>query len=405
MNIKNINAELNENPISVNSGGNQIRFNSYSKLKSFFDKNIFSWEKYKDHNVRYISSIAQKNLSSFNQYLNDIMILKSSNAENFKNQISTLRSAMRNNYLMNTEEPAFRTILENINLLNDPVFRVINDYLFVSKRVPAYRELQHPTINITAALFLQELFRLRDGYLFNSYENVLQKTISSWDDYILLHTGEIENSQIKASEQIESLVSSLEKKVEDANSVQEKFVETSNNRLEEVEKSFTEKIRISEPVKYWTEYSRKLFTRGVYSSILAFILGAIIVIASICLIDHLPTKIKIYGSGGFVFSSVIKWFLFFSGFFSTLIYLLRLVVKFAISSFHLERDAKEREQLAHQYLALHKAGLLKEENDRSIVLQALFSRSESGLLKGDSAPTMPGAVESLIGMTSSRGNS
>ena len=39
------------------------------------------------------------------------------------------------------------------------------------------------------------------------------------------------------------------------------------------------------------------------------------------------------------------------------------------------------------------------KEDRLIILQALFSRAETGLLKEDSSPTMPGtALERMVGI-------
>ncbi|GAE48464.1 hypothetical protein JCM21738_5611 [Mesobacillus boroniphilus JCM 21738] len=45
-------------------------------------------------------------------------------------------------------------------------------------------------------------------------------------------------------------------------------------------------------------------------------------------------------------------------------------------------------QLTHLYLALINENAITTE-ERSIVLQALFSRADTGLLKGDSSPTIP----------------
>lgn len=58
------------------------------------------------------------------------------------------------------------------------------------------------------------------------------------------------------------------------------------------------------------------------------------------------------------------------------------------SSYHLARDAEERHTLTYFYLALLKDSAAKEE-DKNLILQALFSRVETGLLKDDSGPTMP----------------
>ena len=58
---------------------------------------------------------------------------------------------------------------------------------------------------------------------------------------------------------------------------------------------------------------------------------------------------------------------------------LRMGSRLTLSSFHLMRDAQEREQLTHLYLALvHDE---KQTDDtKLLVYQVLFSRTDSGLL-------------------------
>lgn len=68
--------------------------------------------------------------------------------------------------------------------------------------------------------------------------------------------------------------------------------------------------------------------------------------------------------------------------------LINLFIKLSLSAYHLSRDAQERHKLAYVYLALLKEKAV-EESDRTVVLQSLFSRSDTGLLKGDSSPTIP----------------
>ena len=58
------------------------------------------------------------------------------------------------------------------------------------------------------------------------------------------------------------------------------------------------------------------------------------------------------------------------------------------------RDAEEREQLTYLYLALIQDVNI-DQSSRDIVLQALFSRSETGLLQKDSSPSMPGLAEMI----------
>lgn len=64
------------------------------------------------------------------------------------------------------------------------------------------------------------------------------------------------------------------------------------------------------------------------------------------------------------------------------------------SNYHLARDAEEREKLTYLYISLRNDSNVSEE-EKKIVFQALFSRSDTGLLKEDSSPTMP-SVASII---------
>jgi hypothetical protein len=66
-----------------------------------------------------------------------------------------------------------------------------------------------------------------------------------------------------------------------------------------------------------------------------------------------------------------------------------------MSSLHLSRDAKEREQLTYFYLALIQENAVTDA-ERELVLRSLFSRSNTGLVKGDDAPEIPPGVADII---------
>ena len=76
------------------------------------------------------------------------------------------------------------------------------------------------------------------------------------------------------------------------------------------------------------------------------------------------------------------------------IFLIKTLSKLTFSTFHLMRDAEEREQLTYLYLSLINENSI-DDSSRDIILQALFSRSETGLLTSESGPTMPGVTELL----------
>lgn len=87
----------------------------------------------------------------------------------------------------------------------------------------------------------------------------------------------------------------------------------------------------------------------------------------------------------------IKWSIILVTMVSLLAFTIKILAKMTFSSLHLSRDSEEREQLAHFYLALKHETTISE-NERQLILQSLFSRSDTGLLKEDSAPTMPNGM-------------
>lgn len=74
-----------------------------------------------------------------------------------------------------------------------------------------------------------------------------------------------------------------------------------------------------------------------------------------------------------------------------MIFLINLFAKYATSAFHLARDARERYQLTHVYLALRNDKAVEDE-DRHIILAALFSRADTGLLRHEGSPALPTAA-------------
>ena len=63
-------------------------------------------------------------------------------------------------------------------------------------------------------------------------------------------------------------------------------------------------------------------------------------------------------------------------------FVLRLLSKLALSSFHIMQDSSERRYLTMFYLSLLTEGNI-EDSCRGVVIQSLFSRSDTGLLSGD----------------------
>jgi uncharacterized protein DUF6161 len=158
--------------------------------------------------------------------------------------------------------------------------------------------------------------------------------------------------------------------------------------------AYDKKLSLAKPVEYWNKLAFWYRVSGCVFTGLTFILGVAMAVAVLWLIQNFES-LKTLNTENFKPSS-IKGSILMITLFTLSFYLLHIFAKFALSAFHLGRDYKEREQLTYVYLALLKEGAIKDDNDiLQVVLQSLFSRADTGLLKGDHSPTLPGGLETI----------
>jgi hypothetical protein len=164
------------------------------------------------------------------------------------------------------------------------------------------------------------------------------------------------------------------------------FFSNSNESIKTNEDLYREKLRLEAPAKYWKDRGTLLKKEG--KNYLNWLIG-ISVIAAILLFTLLMLLGTDYFEAAFNDKiKGIKWSIILITIVSLLAFTIKILSKMTFSSFHLSRDAEEREQLTHFYLALKKDTTIEPE-ERQLILQSLFSRADTGLLKEDSSPTMP----------------
>ena len=165
------------------------------------------------------------------------------------------------------------------------------------------------------------------------------------------------------------------------------------NKIDDLEKTYDALLRLKKPAEYWNKRAQLLKKEG--QGFLYWLAGLILFgcLTLYFLLWQTPEGMLLSFIKGQ--ASSIKWSIIYITFISLLAYGIRSIAKAMFSSFHLARDAEEREQLTYVYLALIKESAV-DENDRSLIMQSLFSRSDTGLLKEDSSPTMPGGISSKL---------
>ncbi|NGF55818.1 hypothetical protein G5B00_04765 [Parapedobacter sp. SGR-10] len=212
------------------------------------------------------------------------------------------------------------------------------------------------------------------------YENDLTSYIAKLKEDFKEHTTALEDFKIAKEKLVIDWFITEKGEVES-------FKKTAKDDIDNIQASYRDKLKLEEPIKYWADRATDLRRKGDQ------LLGGIIITSllfAVCvyfLLWHTPADMlnSIFNGDR---AAAIRWSLVFVIFVSIFFVVVRALLKFMFSNFHLARDAEEREKLTYLYLSMIEKGALNEE-ERKIILQSLFSRSDTGLLKEDSSPTMP----------------
>ncbi|HEY4629601.1 MAG TPA: DUF6161 domain-containing protein [Flavobacterium sp.] len=215
-------------------------------------------------------------------------------------------------------------------------------------------------------------------------------------------TEHLKNSNDKYDEyvtQIDDLKTEKETKFEEwfentKNEEWQKWYDEKIEKLLKLEETYETKLKLEKPAKYWQKKSTLYFDQGEKAkSILIWIVVITSIFLGLILIIS-PDWIFIHVFDGNS-TAIIRWSLVFITLLTLIAFAIKAMTKYMFSSYHLARDAEERHTLTFFYLALLKDTEVKDD-DRKLILQSLFSRVETGLLKEDSSPTMPNDIVSKL---------
>lgn len=152
-------------------------------------------------------------------------------------------------------------------------------------------------------------------------------------------------------------------------------------KIKVLEDTYEKHLSLEAPETLWKERSeehQKLADNWTQFLILAVLLliaalvGLIVVIHSY--LNSIQSKLP-FISESFILISVISFF----------IYIVRILIKIIMSNHHLATEYKQKAALTRFYQALTKAGTDIEKEERLIIINSLFSKVETGLVKTDTS--------------------
>jgi hypothetical protein len=150
-------------------------------------------------------------------------------------------------------------------------------------------------------------------------------------------------------------------------------------------KTYDEQLALAKPVRYWQKKAKTHRWLAGLFALVSLIVGG-------CVFGLLYELVQITLRVPPGLKDPAAWHpeywrigvLLASGVFA--VWVVRIVVRLFLSHVHLLADANERVTMANTYLSLHRSRQGLQDNDRQLILQALFRPSSTGVVKDDGVP-------------------
>jgi hypothetical protein len=380
--------------VQIKIDGATLPFTTFAELKEFFDGEANFWVGH-GKGLPHISGFFSPIRSFLQQAANHV----DTNAAKTDIRQAVGKAEQRDPAKVYSETPLGRFLA---SLESQSPEKAAGAYAYHSGQLmnpPATRDRSHFDGVLAAfAFYNPDVF----GSLFALHIATCQDEIAK----IRVRRKEIDDTSKSLSEGSEKLQAETRRSLEQLLEQGKQALQSTNNHwtdtlqsthaalkdsIEALVNLYKEKLRLSEPAKYWSQLEADYIKKGRCWTVASVGLVAVL-FALVAVIIYYPPA---FLNAAVVSLSTIKGTLLLAVAVSTLVYLIHTFVRLALSSHHLARDARERHQLTHIFLSLIQEKAISTE-DRNIVLTALFSRADTGLLKHEGGPSMPNPIGALL---------
>ena len=388
---------------------------SLEELENILENNCSIWEGlYQDtDNINY-SAVYQnlKNkISSFFNYFNNLNIEDITDEilhREISDYITTSITYFENKrkYLINIEAPInkdknFIKIIEFYKYYQEQKFDNISlaiQYYIIIYRNPekAGNFLNNTNLYFyyPAFHYLKEQFNIEfSNTKMDDEINILKTELSTMEETIPKRKNEVLNYMKSTSDEFDIWKNDFKENINDWRDEIDEWKEKMEKKLIILENTYREKLKLEEPEKLWNEkaknYGKAYKLWGVFVILLS---GAIVYFVNKIITEFYFNSRLNSISDNDVLNYFPKTFLF-VGILSLALYVLRVFIKITLSNKHLQLEYEQKAALTRFYQALVYEGQNINENERLIMFNTLFSKTESGLIKLSDTPN---DIENMI---------
>lgn len=235
-------------------------------------------------------------------------------------------------------------------------------------------------------------FIMKDDTLLESRRNLEKKSLkqlhADYEKIVLEWTNQVAEHIKNTNDKFEEYSKSIDTlKTEKENAFNNWFNQAETTKAG-IESTYKKLLELKEPARYWTE---RAFSLRIQWWIFTLLLWLFVALAWLILSELLFSTPEEFFEDLFWKDNkipAIRWSIIFITFIWFIGYIIKILSRAMFSSFHLARDSEERATLAYVYLALNNETTVEKE-DRLIILQSIFGRSDSWLLNTDTSIALP----------------
>ena len=378
-------------------------FFTFEELERIIKSNYDYWNSIYESSPTNFESTWKSLNDKFNRVKNYIFGLKELNIESISNQIyytlSTNRETREQDkivYILSVNSPIdkdtqFRKIRRFVSFYieqaKNNLDEAIRNFIYLSKKNDA---LGNYFSSSSQQMFYPALYLLRKN-LSNIKDN-----ISDFETSIVVPLdNKLKDISEDSDKQFREITSFIEDKHNEIqtqyNNKVSEFTEFQKNltewqkekqdKLSDLEETYKIKLSLEAPEELWNERAEghenkaKEWTKFLVFTVVALIfalVGLVVVIHSY--LNSIQSELP-FISESFILISVISFF----------IYIVRILIKIVMSNHHLATEYKQKAALTRFYQSLTKAGTDISKEERLIIINSLFSKVETGLIKTDTS--------------------
>jgi hypothetical protein len=150
-----------------------------------------------------------------------------------------------------------------------------------------------------------------------------------------------------------------------------------HKKLDVLEDTYRKKLQLEAPEVLWNERSEKYRKRANWWTV-GLVLAAIILLLVIAWFVH---SLHEFPKGITEKVPFLSQQVLFIGVISFFVYIIRVIVKIVMSNHHIAMEYEQKAALTRFYQALTYKGIEVDDNEKLIIMSALFSKADTGLVK------------------------